>query len=109
MMPQAIAELRSRLGVTTPDVSDELLDRCLNVSSSTIDPHVPAEARTSPLYGEAVQALAVRVYEERVRGRVGVGPDGEPVEDFTPGPTAGMVRSVWAYIGPLNQTGGLTA
>jgi hypothetical protein len=103
MIPQAVSELRTRLGVSTADVPDPILDRCLRVSTAMIDQYVPPDKRTDPRYADGVQSLAVRVFEERTRGRVGVGPDGEPVEDYTPGPTEGMVRSVWGYIGPLTR------
>jgi hypothetical protein len=101
--PEARAELRTRLSVTPLTLPDEVADRCLIVAAAMIDTYVPVGNRTDPRYAEGVQALAVRVYEERVRGRVGVGPDGEPVEEYTPGPTEGMVRSVWGYIGPLTR------
>lgn len=80
---------------------DDILDACLLVAAGMIDPHVPPESRTTVLYHEAQQALAVRVYEERVRGRVGVDAAGDLDMAYTPGPTAGMVMSVWAYLGPL--------
>ena len=101
-----VDELRTRLGVGAEHTTDDILQACLDVAAAMVDPHVPEAARVDPLYHEAQQTLAVRVYEERVRGRVGVDAAGDLDLSYTPGPTAGMVLSVWGYIGPLTATGG---
>lgn len=106
--PALVPSLRDRLGVSPDHVTDQDLTVVIGVAEHMVRPHVPEANWTHPLYYEAVTSLAVRVYEEQVRGRVGVDPDGDYDIAWTPGPTGGMVRSVWAYILPLTQTGGLT-
>ena len=102
MLASAVAELRTRLAVTQEDVPDSVLDRCLKVATSMIDPYVDPHHRYSLLYGEAVQCLSVRIFEERAAGRGGVDAAGEYDFQYLPGATSGMVRSVWAYIGPIS-------
>lgn len=105
-MPTA-DDLRRALRVGA-DVSDAELQGCLDVATAAAEQWVPAENRTSPLYAEGVLGLAVKVWEERGRGRVGMDPSGDVDVYYTPGATAGMIRSQWAYFGPLVPTGGLS-
>lgn len=97
-------ELAARLGDTT--VAETVLQRCLDVAAGMLTPLVPSYHRGEVGYLEAVQLLAVRVFEERARGRVGVDPAGEFDTAYLPGPTRGMVDSVAAYWGPLADVAG---
>lgn len=100
-----VDELADRLDLD-PDAPG--LTQCIEVAAAMVDPYSPLEHRIPTLYTEAVVQLAVKVWEERGRGRIGMDPEGDLEVYYTPGATAGLVRSVWAYIQPLNPTGGLT-
>lgn len=84
---------------------DTLLEHWLAVATELVDDHVPTHRRTGARYDEALVALAVKISEVSARGTVLVDPSGE-IAGLAPGATAGLVRSVWAYIGPLTATGG---
>lgn len=99
-----LAELRRRLDVEAEHVPDEVLSHFLAVSTGLVDSHVPSHNRAGALYDEAILQLAVKVSEISGRGTIAVDPSGEFLAP-SPSATAGLVRSVWAYIAPIAHIG----
>lgn len=106
MLPTA-DELRARLGVG-PEVSDTQLGDTLTQAGLLLEGHIPDAEQTNPLHTEAVAQLAVKLWETRAAGRVGIDPDGGAEVFYSPGATAGLVKSVWAFVQATHPTGGLT-
>lgn len=106
MIP-SVDDLRARLGVGA-DITDAQLGQALDVSVELVDPWVPADQYATVLYGEAVLALAVKVWDVQPRGVGGFDASGEFIAP-SPNASAGMIRAVWAYIQAMHPTGGLTA
>lgn len=102
-------ELARRLDLGTPSAAVlALLADCLGRAGDMIQPHTDRDlsAALPTIYLEAVYQLAVKDWQIGVQGVNSLDPEGEYT--YTPGATAGLVRAVWAYIAPLNRTGGLT-
>lgn len=100
-------EVRRRLDLVsdTTNLPDALLGHIVDVATALVDQWVPSFNRSGAVYDEATVQLAVKVYDVSGRGTIAVDPTGEYVAP-SPAATAGMVRSVWAYIQPLTDTGG---
>lgn len=105
-------ELARRLDLepVSPDLA-LLLVSCLDRSAYLVQPYVDEARVTSggaglDVYLEAVYQLAVKDWQIGVQGVNAMDPEGEYT--YVPGATAGLVKSVWAYIAPLTTTGGLT-
>jgi hypothetical protein len=102
-------ELATRLGITPSAETLARLGETLAVAAALVTPHTdPDRVAVQPgTYLEAVYQLAVKVWDTATKGAV----DLNAVGDFVfpaPAATAGLVRAVWAFIQPLNPTGGLT-
>jgi len=95
-------EVRRRLDMVadTTNLPDALLGHIIDVSEGLLAQWVPTYNRTGPVYDEATVQLAVKVYDVSARGTIAVDPAGEFVAP-APSATAGLVKSVWAYVAPL--------
>lgn len=105
-----VDELRSRLGVgaETPDTQ---LGVALDVAEELVRTYLPEQPTgwgTQTLVDEAVLQLAVKVWEVQPRGGTALDLAGGFDTAYNPTATAGLVRSVWAYIQAAHPAGGLT-
>lgn len=106
----AADELARRLDLPTPLTPDlqQLLEDSLTRCAALISPHVDSVlvTRHPEVFLEAVYQLAVKDWQIGVQGVSAAAADGEYT--YVPGATAGLIKSVWAYIAPLTTAGGLT-
>lgn len=100
-------EVRRRLDVVddTTNYPDALITHFIDVATDLVDQYVPSYNRTGSMYAEAQIQLAVKVADVAGRGTISVDPTGEYVAP-APSATAGLVKSAWAYVGPLTADGG---
>ena len=103
-----VAELRRRLGATSEDVPDTVLQGCLDVASAVIDPRctLPLVNANPSAYTEGCYQLAVKVFDTQSKGVTAMTPDGY-YETPTASATSGMVRAVYGVLGPVLRNGGL--
>jgi hypothetical protein len=109
MPPGDVDDLRQRLEVDATYASDTLLGKYLQVASvivaNELDPEADHTADAN--VAEAVQQIAVKVWDLRPRGVQTLDMDGAPDPPAMPA-TAGLVRSVRGLLLPSMPDGGIT-
>lgn len=98
-----LTEVRRRLDVTSGQVSDDILNWCIDTAEELIAPY--EIVGNYALKTEATIQLAVKIYDSGQRGTISVDPAGEWVAP-APSATAGLVKAVWGILGPATATGG---
>lgn len=100
-----LAELRRRLDVTPSDLSDELLEHMLDVSTQLLAPWLVEDLDFYQAnVDEATVQLAVKIVDVSPRGLID--PAGEVLMPTSA--TPGLVRSVFGVLGPALAQGGLS-